>query len=223
MKGTIPPLPSMKRGNISGLNSTVSSTSGSSTLEEESHKENYVPSTTATENKRVLDQNRIVSIPPLKRHNTKISSISNISSFIVHSSTLDVSKRSRLKESSPKQIPTRGTNATPSLSDTLTNSSPTLNSHQESRVLRFGETIESFFCLPSTLTCPFSFRHEGEEVIVNWLSHYELCQEIVQNLNGSANDINKWSQVVNVAFNYVQNKCTEQNPLGKEFARRELI
>jgi len=212
MKSNIPPLPSMKRGAGSGFNSNLST--GSAPLEEDSRKENDVPSA-AAETKTTIpnapDHNRIANIPPLKRHNTKIST--NTSSPIV----TDVIKRSRVKDVSPqqsKQVPLVGANANSIISSpsTTLTFSPAMNSNGD-RVLRSGETIQSFFCLPDDFTFHFSFPQNG---VVDWSSHYELCKDIVQGINGAANDLNKWKHVVEVATHYVVQQSTEQNPLGKE-------
>ena len=59
-----------------------------------------------------------------------------------------------------------------------------------SRVLRYNETIDEFFCLNDKSKC----SHE----------HLELCQDVANDRDGSANDLGKWRAILQMVANQNQ-------------------
>jgi len=128
-----------------------------------------------------------------------------------HSNYSEVQSRRRIEKRRPIETSVNANDTTSSISDTTDHSGTTLNSscssqqyrsklpksnqslrqtpimatdfRSSNRVLRSGETLQSFFCI--TENC-------GDK-------HRRLCENIATNTEGAANDLVKWRQVLEVA------------------------
>jgi hypothetical protein len=79
---------------------------------------------------------------------------------------------------------------------------------RSSRVLRFNETVEEFFCL----FCESVGSHDE----AYWTEdHKRLCEDIANDKDGAANDLEKWNAALQVATHIVLRSEGRASFMGK--------
>jgi hypothetical protein len=73
---------------------------------------------------------------------------------------------------------------------------------RSSRVLRYNESIEDFFCL-----CPSGGTASTVSSLCS-VEHRQLCEDIAHDKDGAANDLKKWNVVLQVANDTVVSQNT---------------
>ena len=90
-------------------------------------------------------------------------------------------------------------------SRSIPNASPSITTPmRSSRVLRYSETVDDFFCLNGPFNCT--------------IEHRKLCEDIVEDRDGAASDLNKWKIVLEAANYYagkLEKNSSEYASMGK--------
>lgn len=73
---------------------------------------------------------------------------------------------------------------------------------RSSRVLRYNESIEDFFCL-----CPSESNASTVSSVCS-VEHRKLCEDIAHDKDGAANDLKKWNVALQVANDIVVSQNT---------------
>lgn len=226
----LPVATSRRRGTAGAIATVTLSTTQSSNDTEMSNSSIVVnPNTSTNVDFNSSNDFTIPSLPILKstRKVNTISSLDSINNTMnkenhnptsvtsseIHSTSSPIIKKSngpspndQVKLSS--SMPSKRLLSSPLHTSSISTSTPTTIQRRQKRVLRNGDTIESLFCLKKktkTINNNKSSTAKTENCILfNTSKYYDkiksLCNDIVNDIDNSSNDIKKWKEVLTFAY-----------------------